>query len=78
MRSVVLLLVAVVPLLVPSPGRAVDKKACEMQFDNDVRRCQRLFPFPREKAKFVVCRSQAMERYGACLAGRPLPPPYYP
>ena len=46
---------------------------CWNQLTIDLLLCNTVTPAWR----YVVCRSQAMERYAACISGRPLPPLSY-
>jgi len=50
--------------------RGMSEAFCAAQLAIDILLCNSLRPTWRREA----CRSQAMERYAACLRGRPLPP----
>ncbi len=47
-----------------------NKKECDLLYETDIEFCNSLSS-PGDRA---ACRSQAMERYAACLAGKPIPP----
>lgn len=51
------------------PGRKSEEE-CERQLDADSRVCGNL----EDKRDRAICRSSAMERYAACLRGKPMPP----
>jgi hypothetical protein len=50
-------------------GRRIDEDACWAQYERDCFQCSMV--------GLPACYAQAMERVGACLAGRPIPPLNY-
>lgn len=52
-----------------STRTAADEARCEAQYEIDIAECRRV--------RKPSCYAQAAERYGACLAGRPIPPLNY-
>lgn len=53
-----------------SIGRGLSEAECSLRYNVDMLRCQAEVRAPAR----AVCRSQAMERYAACRAGRQIPP----
>jgi hypothetical protein len=51
------------------PGRK-SRQECETQLAHDTYICGSL----RDRREAAICHASAMQRYGACLAGKPLPP----
>ena len=68
----VVLIVGAIAFAVTSSAESDEERAarCEAQFDEDNVQCRRLAS-PRRRA---ICYGNAVERLGACLVGRPLPP----
>ncbi len=50
------------------------KDECDIQFDVDILECSRIAK--GNQRIFRICESSAMERYGNCIAGRPIGPLY--
>lgn len=59
-------------LTLPLKGDKRDNDKCDDQLEEDLRRCSRIARGNREI--YRRCQKSAMERYGNCIAGRPLGP----